>query len=205
MAFDFLGTFKRSEYTDMVRYAEALLPMVVPRIKTLKGTIERLGWVEYEFNEEGERINYTVQPVDSQLAKYVLAYEYRGGSLNDLQIRSRGDWIYITKGTFDLSESTPFAGGRPSEGKFSASGIHYEDDTVPATHVARVKDWMVPSIKVLEDLEFRIKRVVDLTDQCIEEIVLLVKRSTGAETLEALKSDIEFFIASKDFPTATED
>jgi len=204
MAYDFLGTFKRSQFELLADYAEASLQDVDPRITYLKSEIERLGWIEYEFDEEGRRIDYNIQPPNSQLAKYALAFEYYGGSLTELQIRSRGDWIYITKGEFNLDDAAPYAGGKPSEGNYSEGSRHY-DDTVPGNYVAGVKDWITPKIKrQLEDLEFRIKRTIDLSDQYIEEVVLLVKRSTGAETLEDLRKDIDFFITSEDFHSATD-
>lgn len=203
MAFDFLGTFRRSQFEDLYAYAEAHLENVDPRIEYLKSEIERLGWIEYTF-EEGERVDYVVRPVNSLLAKYSRAFEYYGGSLTALQIRSRGDWIYVTKGEFDLGDNRPYAGGRPSEGDYKSNNRHYNDD-VPGNYVYSVKDWIAPSIKRrLEDLEFRIKRTIDRSDQHINEIILLVKRSVGAETLESLRTDIEYFITSEEFESVHE-
>lgn len=205
MAFDFLGTFSRSDYEHLYAYAEAHLANVDPRIAYLKSAIERLGWIEYGFDEEGTRVDYVVRPVNSMLAKYARAYEYYGGDLNRLQIRSRGDWIFMTKGEFDLGDSRPATGGRPSEGDYKRSNRRYNDD-VPGNYIHSTKDWVLPSIKRrLEDLEFRIKRMVDLSDQHIEEIILLVKRSVGVETLEDLRSDIEYFIGSPDFNSVSEE
>jgi len=205
MAFDFLGTFSRSDFAGLFQYAEAHLVNVEPRIEYLKSEIERLGWLEYEFDEEGIRVAYTVRPVNSLLAKYSRAFEYYGGDLTDLQIRSRGDWIFVTKGEFDLSDARPYAGGKPSEGDYKKSNRHYNDD-VPGNYVHSVKEWVLPSIKRrLEDLEFRIKRVVDLSDQHVNEIILLIKRSVGAETLEQLRTDIEYFISSQDFTSVSEE
>jgi hypothetical protein len=205
MAFDFLGTFKRSEFDRLITYAEAQLQYVDPRISYLKSEIDRLGWIEYEFDEEGHRVSYVVRPRNSVLAKYARAFEYYGGNLTDLQIRSRGDWIYMTKGKFSLKQSEPFAGGVPSEGEYQKGNQSF-DDTAPSNTVSKVKDWMIPNIKRrVEDLEFRIKRTVDLTDQHIEEIVLLVKRKSGAETLDDLKQEVAFYVSSEDFPSVTDE
>lgn len=205
MAFDFLGTFSRSQYETLYAYAQAHLVNVDPRIEYLKSEIERLGWIEYEFDEGGVRVNYMVRPVNSQLAKYARAFEYYGGSLTALQIRSRGDWIYMTKGEFDLGDSRPLTGSAPSEGDYRRVNRHY-NDAVPGNHIHSTKEWVLPSIRRrLDDLEFRIKRTIDLTDQHINEIVMLVKRSVGAETIEDLKTDIEFFITSEDFTSVSDE
>jgi len=173
-------------------------------VRFLKSEINRLGWIQYDFDQDGVRINYRVLPEDSQLAKYATAFEYYGGSLEDLQLRSRGDWIFLTKGEFNLSEAEPYVGGQPSEGDYPTDNRHL-DDTAPANRMASMKDWLIPKIKrQLEDLEFRIKRTIDLSDQHINEIVLLIKRSTGAETIQDLKTDIDFFLSTGDFPSARE-
>lgn len=204
MAFDFLGTFKRAQVDLLFDFAEAHLANVEPRIRAIKAEIERLGWIEYDYDENGDVSDYVVRPSKSQLAKYIRAYIYHGGNPIELFVRSRGDWIYITKGDFDLSDTRESSGIVPSGGEYKRSNTHY-NDTVPGNHVAAVKDWLIPSLKRRrEDLEYRVKRNVDRVDQLIIEIVLLVKRSTGAETLESLQRDIEHFLVSKEFPSATE-
>lgn len=202
MAFNFLGTFTQAEFQALMAYAVARLPQVEARIAYLKAQMERLGWVEYTLDENGERIAYRVLPPESLMAKYVKVYEYYGGNLLDTVVRSRGDWVYLTKGDFDLSDSAPYTGGRPSDARYPA-GSRYLGDAVPGTHVAKVKDWLIPSLKRgLEDAEFRVKRTADLSDQCIEEIVLLIKRSTGADNLEDLRKDVEYFVESAAYPSA---
>lgn len=200
--FDFLGTFTEKQSAALFAFAEARLPNVTPRLAFIKSEIERLGWIRYEFNSEGERVNYSIEPVNSMLAKYARAYEYYGGDLTSLQIRSRGDWIYLQKGVWDLDENKAYAGGTPSKTEPYQSGNRHLNDTAPAIAVAKVKDWLIPAIKRREDLEFRIKRTVDLSDQYIEEVVKLVLRSSGAETIAHLRSEVDLFIASDEFPSA---
>lgn len=201
--YNFLGTFTRVEVDALIEFARKSFPQVEGRVASLKASIERLGWIEYERDEEGNRIAYSVYPPQSQIASYIRAFEFYGGNVLDLEIRSRGDWIYITQGAFDLQDGVPFAGGKPSEGKYlKRAGLL--DDATPGIHVAKVKDWVIPRLKKLEDMEYRIKRTVDLTDQMIEEIVLLVQRTSGAETLDDLRDTINYFLSSPDFPSATE-
>lgn len=205
MAFDFLGTFTRSQLEALDAYVQAHLANVAPRIQAIKGEIERLGWLEYEFDEVGNRINYRILPEGSLLDRYALAYTWAGGDINALQIRSRGDWIYLLKGKWDLRENVAYTGGVPSEGDYRSQGGLYNDQE-PGDEVARIKEVISPALKRrLEDAEFRVKRTVDRSDQLIEELVLLLKRTTGSETLEDLVTNLEFMITSEDYPSATED
>lgn len=204
MAFDFLGTFTRTQLDALDAFVRAHAVNADARIRAIKGEIERLGWLEYDFDETGQRVSYRVQPEGSVLYRHALAFEYAGGDLNALQIRSRGDWIYQIKGEWDLREGVAYTGGLPSEGEYRASGGLY-DDQEPGTEVARMKQLVIPSLKRrLEDAEFRVKRTVDRSDQLIEELILIIKRTTGAETLDALRTNLDFMIASGDYPSASE-
>jgi hypothetical protein len=201
MAFDFLGTFTSAQLDALEVYARAHLQDVAPRIQALKGEVERLGWVAYQRDATGLRTAYQVQPSASRLAKLTLVYTYAGGSLEDLQIRSRGDWIYLQKGSWDLRENVAYLGGVPSEGNYRSSGGLYNDQE-PGTEVERIKELVVPAMKRrIEGVEYEIKRCVDRSDQLIDEIVLLIKRSTGAETLDDLITNLNFMLASADYPT----
>jgi len=69
--------------------------------------------------------------------------------------------------------------------------------------VDKYKSWALEAIrKRRENMEFEVKRIVDETDQLILEGILLVKRSTGTETLEDLRQKIEYYIANPEFPDA---
>lgn len=203
MAFDFLGTFSYAQVEKLFSYAQVSTAGASDRVRFAKIAIERLGWLEYTRDAEGVRTGYNIYPPNSQLASYVHTFEFQGGDVLDLELRSRGDWIFLTQGDFDLNADTPYIGGKPSEGNY-LKRIGLLDDATPGTAVQKVKEWLIPRMKRLEDSEFRIKRTVDLTDSYIEEIILLVLRTTGAETLEDLKVSIEFFVSSPDYPSATE-
>lgn len=202
MAFDFLGTFTRDQLDQLDAYVRAHVPNAAARLSVIKGELERLGWLEYERDDTGQRVGYEVRPPGSALHRAALAFEYAGGDLNALQIRSRGDWIHQVKGEWDLREGVAYTGGVASEGDYRNSGSRY-DDQEPGTEVERFKELVVPSLKRrLEDAEFRVKRIVDRSDQLIDELVLIVKRTTGAETLDELRNNLDFMIASGDYPSA---
>lgn len=200
MAFDFLGTFSEEEIEGLLDFAENQLEDVQDRIEHLKSCIERNGWVTFERDEEGNPTSYEVTPDNSMIAKYIRSYHFWGGNLLDLPILSRGEWISLSKGEPDTDSQSPFQGGQiVGSNNYYSPNVH-KDDTVESVTVTRVKDWMIPAIKTKrEHWEYQIKKSIDLVDQYLEEIILLVQRSTGAETIEDLKAQINFYLNSDEF------
>lgn len=204
MAFDFLGTFRRDEIEALFDFARDQMEDFDERLEYLRVNIERIGWLTIERDSEtGEVLAYDITPLDSLLAKYVRTFHYYGGSMHDLRIRSRGDWLSYTKGEATL-DSAEFQGGRvqgtDADDDLYETSSRRRDDAVEAETVKRVKDWMVPSIvSKREEWEFRIKRCVDLTDQYLEELILLVRRHSGAETLDDLRDQINYYLESDEF------
>lgn len=204
MAFDFLGTFKEEDVKHLLEFAENQLNDVQDRINFFRSKIQRLGWIDYTTNANGDRVGFSITPARSELAKQVRAYHYHGGSVLDLNITSRGQWFFYTKGSADEDDFTQFQGGQvegmdhnlpPHEGHF--------DDTIPSITTSKVKDWIRDPIQdKLERFEYKIRRTIDLEDQYLEETLLLAKRAQGAETLEDLKSDIQHYIESEDHHSA---
>lgn len=201
MAFDFSGTFTADEVEDLFTFAENQLEDVEDRISYMRANIERVGWITFERDESGDPVSYKIHPPQSLLAKYVRTYQFFGGDILDLRIRSRGEWLSFSKGEPDLDNDSGFQGGsvEGTNEDYAAPNRHY-NDAVEAEVVGKVKDWITPAIQTKrEEWEFRIKRSIDLVDQYLEEIILLVQRSTGAETLSDLRSKIEFYLNSDEF------
>ena len=204
MAFDFLGTFRRDQIEALFAFADDQLEDFDQRLEYLRINIERVGWLSIERDDEsGEVLSYDITPSDSLLAKYVRTFHYYGGTMGDLRIRSRGDWLSFTKGEATLDDAE-FQGGKvqgtdADDDLYETSSLR-RDDAIEAETVKRVKDWMIPSIVAKrEEWEFRIKRCVDLTDQYLEELILLVRRHSGAETLDDLKDQINYYLESDEF------
>jgi hypothetical protein len=202
MAFNFLGTYKEPEIRALLEFARNQLKDVDSRIDRLKGQIQRYGWLSYEKNSEGDITGYTITPENSVLAKHVTSYEYYGGDVADLNIIPRGKWLYRSKGSI---EDDPYGGGFQGgeiEGAEYGDNRH-RDDANPAIVSSKVKDWIVPAIrKKREKFEYKIKRDIDLVDQYLNEILLLVKRSTGAETLDELEQEINYFLSEDKYHSA---
>lgn len=201
MAFDFLGTFTEDELSALLDFAFHQLLDVEPRIQALRSRIDRIGWISFHKDEEGIYQSYSISSEKSQIAKYVRAYEFFGGNMLDIPIRSRGDWLFLTKGEPVLDPNTDFQGGKVDGASYNPNT--HKNDAVEGIAVSKVKDWMIPSIKAKrEEWEFRIKKSVDEADQCLEEIILLIKRHTGSETIEDLRAELEFYLTSPEFSGA---
>ena len=194
--FDFLGTFTLEEWTALRQFIEVQARGIAPRLNQIRQDLYRLGWIQYDANG-----GYRIDPEGSSLDHAVKAYQALGGDVKNLRIKSRGAWIYFTRGDFTLEADASFQGGFLSDPNYR-SARHYDDTQVSLT-VDKYKSWALESIrKRSENLEYEIKRIVDETDQLILEGILLVKRSTGTETLEQLRQKIEFFIANPEFTDA---
>lgn len=202
MAFNFLGTYDEEQIRGLLEFARQQLDDVDAKINHLQSEIQRYGWLSYSKDDEGSITGFSITPPQSQLAKYVRTYHYYGGDVRDLNILSRGDWLYRSKGSIDDDvHGGGFQGGK-IQGADYPDNLHL-DDTNAANTTTKVKDWMADSIRrKREEFEFRIKRSIDLVDQHLESILLMVRRSEGAETIEALKGDIEHFLTQEDYQSA---
>jgi len=194
--FDFLGSFTLEEWQALRAFIENQAKGIAPRLAQIRQDLYRLGWIQYD--QSG---GYRVDPEGSSLDRALKAYAAMGGDVMSLRIKSRGAWIYFTRGDFTLEPDASFQGGFLSDPNYRTAR-HYDDAQVGLS-VDKYKSWALEAIrKRRENMEFEVKRIVDETDQLILEGILLVKRSTGTETLEDLRQKIEYYIANPDFPDA---
>ena len=198
--FDFLGTFTEGELEGLFSFVETHEPDLKRRIVRYRSKIRRLGWIYYEEDSQGEKTGYTIQPESSQLAKHLRSFLYYGGDPIDLDIIDRADWIYLKKGSPDIESD--YRGGEPSRDKYTTAQPY--DDKDPAIFVGRLKEPFEQTIKRIENLEFRIKRTVDLGDQYIREAVNMANRNSGADSIEDLKETIQQFVQNDSYPSAGE-
>lgn len=198
MAFDFLGTYTEDEITALLVFAETQLQDVDGRLAHLRANVERVGYISMVRNDENNVIDYFISPSGSLLDKYVKAYRFYGGDITKIPVRSRGQWLFFTKGEPDLNQSAEFQGGKVEGAEYDIN-LHY-DDGIEAITTSKVKDWCIPTIQAKrEDWEYRIRKAVDLCDQYMEEIILLLKRSTGTETLSDLRIQVNHYLSSPEF------
>jgi hypothetical protein len=205
MAFNFLGTFSAAEVQALLLFAQDQLPDIDAKVAYLQGQINRVGWIQYTLDEQRVPASYVIEPENSLLAKYVRSYQFYGGDLLELSVRSRGQWISFTQAEPSLdSNQVSDAGSLVGTAQVQDEENLHADDIVPAIAVSKVKDFITPAIQgKREHYEFKIKKAIDLADQYLEEIILLVRRATdGDESLEFLQQQIQFYLNDAAFPSA---
>lgn len=201
MAFNFLGIFEEEEMDVLLSFARDQLEDVDGRINHLRGEIRKYGWLQIERDEDGDPVDFRIYPPNSMLDKYVRSYQYYGGDVLELDVKPRGDWVYFSKGEGNLDIEEGWGGGKPVGASYDADKPWEDED--PAIATSKIKGWMKDAIRrKRETFEYKIKRVVDLVDQHLEEIIELVKRSTGSETIDDLEKQINFFISQENYPSA---
>lgn len=204
MAFDFLGTFTKSDIDELVSFVEDQLLDKDTQIAYLQGALQKVGWINYTFNDQGKVISYVIEPRGSSLDKLIKRYHYHGGDIKNLPIKSRGQWVSFSKEDPTLDSSKPNAAGsleaaHPTQG---VDNLH-ADDAVPAVTVDKIKGFLLPTIKYKrEDLEFEIKKALDLTDQYLRHMLTLVQRTEGPDRIEVLKNRINFYLGNREFHSA---
>jgi hypothetical protein len=196
--FDFLGVFTPQQYQALKVYIQTKSKGDALRLETLRREAALAGWVVYQRDPQtGAPLSWSVQPEGSpsRMARLAQAFTLAGGSMLELDLRSRGDWVYFTRGEFAFQAGQDFKGGLPSRGGYFVN--RHADDGVLAATTDRYKRWAAPRIRrELEELEYEIKATLDYSDQCLTEAIELYKRVRGTEPLANLEQILEAALAS---------
>ncbi len=185
MAFDYLGTFNRSQWEQFLAFARSQLPYANARIRFLSLEISRIGTVSFKYTE-GVPQGYAANPPESYLGKLLSAYEVLGGNpFQNLRIRQKSQTVYIVQG----DETTP-AQFTSSGEVVGARGL-MDGPTAELSRAAR--NWVDDTIQArFNRLERKIRRAMDYSDQLQREITELGVIQRAAETTGSLE-----YIASK--------
>lgn len=239
MAFDFLGTYTQSQLDKLKEFAvgpdgvSGQLADVAARILHLEAEITRIGVVTVtrENNDPAGKVtNIEVSPPNSRLGKLASAYRVLGGNLLDLNLIGN-----IGDGTSTAGEQplTPLKGrieygAEPGQGdpltevdnpigKWSNKEPQRRillGDAIPSVTTEKIKDWMLGAIRYKrEDLEYKIKNALDLSEMMQKEIILLLRRTEIPEddtkdfddTVTKHLADAQGYIDDSHFPSATPD
>jgi hypothetical protein len=201
MAFDYLGTFNRSQFNDFLAFARSQLPYAASRIRFLSSEISRIGTVTFNYNQ-GVPEGYGATPEDSYLGKLLAAYEVLGGNpFLNLKVRQRTQAVYIIQG----DETTPAqftSSGEVVGGKGLMDG--------PTAELMRAaKGWMNETLQArFNRLERKIRRALDYSDQLRAEIAELEVIQLAGETrgsLEFIASQINEFLDDNNYRAIYDD
>lgn len=201
MAYDFLGTFNRSQFKDFLAFARSQLPYVSARIRFLSLEIEKIGTVYFKFNQ-GVPEGYAAEPTDSYLGKLLAAYEVLGGNpFLNLRIRQKTQTVYILKG----DETTPPQFTSSGE-VVGAKGLM---DGPTAELMRSAKSWIDDTMQArFNRLERKIRRAMDYSDQLQAEIEELGVIQLAAETegsLEFIAAQINEYLDDSNYRAVYDD
>lgn len=202
MSYDWLGTFNKSQFERFIAFARSQLPMIPGRLLHIDAELSRIGVLVFSFDSNRTPIAVSVSPPGSYLGKLLAAYEVLGGNpFYDLRSRSRGQALYVLKG----SEDTPAAfmsNGEPLPTKglrdaFSAELIHKLRQDTQATLDFR-----------FEALERKIRRALDLYDQLAQEkarLQVLSSAATVTGSLEEIANQIQQLFGDQNYRAIYDD
>ena len=201
MAFDFLGTFNKSQFERFLAFARTQVPLIEARQLHLENEIARIGVVVFRI-EQGIPQGYAGDPETSYLGKLLRAYEALGGNpLLDLRLRLRSDPVYLIRGDV-LTEPQYTSGGEPIGGK----GL---EDGPTAVLMQRGKRWLDDTVQArFNRLERRIRRAMDYSDQLQEELAELTTLQAAAEirgSLEFIAAQIQQYITDVNYDAIYDD
>ncbi len=201
MAHDYLGTFNRSQFERFLAYAKSQLPLVDGRIQHLQAEVNRIGSVIFRYSK-GIPQGYAANPADSYLGKLLGAYEVLGGDpFIDLRVRLRGDPVFRVKGT--ETQAAQFM----SNGEvIGAKGL---SDAPTAELVRTGKAWLNSTLDYrFGNLERKIRRAVDYSDELLNEIATLKTIREAASvvgSLEYVAAQVGQFLTDSNYRAVYDD
>jgi FtsZ-binding cell division protein ZapB len=201
LAYEFLGTFNRSQWERWLAYARSQLPLVEPRRQHVQSEIARVGSVIFRI-DKGVPRGYAGDPETSYLGKLLRAYEVLGGSpMLDLRVRLQTDPVFILKGD-ELTFAQMTSAGEP----IGSKGL---EDGPTAVLVQRGKRWLNDTTKArFNYLERKIRRAVDYSDQLQVELQELSVMQMAAETqgsLEYIAAQVQQYITKTNYRATYDD
>lgn len=182
MAFDWRGTFNKSQFDRFAAFARAQADTIGLRVRHLTFEQQRLGSLTFQYDAGGTPLSATPSDAKSTyIGKLVAAYEVLGGQVtNDLQVRALGQAVYLLAGA---ENATPQL---MSNGEvMSPKGLSDASTTVL---IQQARAWLDGPLRYRREyLEHKIRRAIDYSDQLQVEIDLLNQISQNAETEGSLE------------------
>jgi len=200
VAFEWLGTFNRSQFTRLADFARAQLVAVEDRLVHLVAEQTRVGSITMLFNV-GDPQGYVADP-DSYIGRLVAAYEVLGGdAFLDLHIRLVSDPVFALKAD-ETSAPQLYSSGEVKAGPGLA-------DAPSATQVANLRGWIDDTLQYRKDyLERKIRRALDYADQLQAEVDRLtrVTQSVDADgSVENIIAQVEQLISDPGYRAIQDD
>ncbi len=168
MAFDFAGTFNRSQFDRFVAFVQSQKSYIPDRLGHLYSEQRRIGSISFAYDADGVPTGYaTAKPPDSYLAKLMSAYETLGGDpFFDLNVRNSTQPVFLVKADEAVAPQ-----------RFSNGEIYRQPglgDAYTSEIIRQMRGWLEDSLHYRRAyLERKIRRALDYLDQLQAEIDLL--------------------------------
>lgn len=185
MAFEFLGTFNRSQFDRFLAFVQSQKSYIPDRLGHLYAELRRVGSISFAYDSDGVPTGYaTAKPPDSYISKLMSAYEVLGGDVEfDLNVRNMTQPVFIVKASEDTRPQRLSSGeilGTPGLG-----------DAYTAEMIRGMRTWLDDTMQYRREyLERKIRRALDYADQLQAEIDLLTMVQGAAE----LKNSIDWCV-----------
>ena len=167
MAFDFLGTWNKSQMNRAFAFVRSQLPLVKARIEHLAAEQMRIGVVRFRYDATGAATGCQADSDTSYMGKLFKAYEALGGDpFYDLNLRLDAQAISLVQGT-EMGMPQLMTKGEV----VGALGLA---DGASAATMREVLTWADTTLWYRrESLERKIRRALDYSSQLGQEIALL--------------------------------
>lgn len=201
MAFDWLGTFNKSQLDRFLAFARSQAPLLDSRLLHLQAEMVRIGSVTFSY-EGGVPKEFVAEPPDSYIGKLVAAYEVLGGNpFQDLRFRTKADPVFTVRAT----EATPVQ--YMSNGEvIGARGLA---DAPSAEMMRSAKTWLNETLKTRFDrLERKIRRAMDYSDELqneIDTLTALKQVATADGSLEQIASSMTQLLTDPNYRAIFDD
>ena len=199
MAFNFYGTFTTGQMNKYMYFSKLQEQDLKKRVAWLSSQLLRVGVFTTEYDEETNfPKSFTVDPGNSYGAKLLLAYKILGGvPEEDMLLRTRDKPVFLTRGTDPNSDPTDFNSGGSNEftnSRYNRGTLRFDRDL--GIQVEKTRIWQKEVIKrKRENLEYKIKKALDLSDQLQLEIDMLNNMiNDESKSLDFLFSNVAGFM-----------
>jgi hypothetical protein len=209
MSFAFFGTFTLAQWNSLKAFGEIQKTDLARRKKFLDAQRERVGIFSIKYGN-GNLFPTSISANGGSYANKLLqAYRILGGNPErDLIIRNFEDPVFLEKGRTLVIDRGREIGGESttySDGTRDRGNIRF--DRTLGLKIQAFKDWQLEVIKrKREHLEYKIKRVLDYSDQLKQEsdlLGILLGSDIDEGSVEDLIRKIEIDIFSGRFNVVT--
>ncbi len=191
MAFNFYGTFTTGQFLKLQEFAKIQERDLLKRKNYLEACLLRNGVFITDYDPQTYfPLKFEVTK-NTYASKLMLAYKSLGGNPEqDMMLRTSDKPVYLTRGTNISSDGSDSRSGYSdlfTNGRRARGSQRFDRDV--GIQVQNLKNWQLESIKKKrEQLEYKIKRALDYSDQLQREITLIetMLNQDGEKTVDDL-------------------